>query len=272
MPLASTMRLHWNESNRVSSSYLPLLGGVRKDFTTEGVTGPPPFSEFSTTFCNDSGVRRNRPGRGLFPASHPAIGGDQLQPTEDLIRENDALRERLARLGEAGLRINEDLDMGTVLQGVLDSARSLTGARYGVFVLHDADGNAGDFLASGMTPEETGRLWNIPGWPEHFGYLSRIPGPLRVHDLLGHIRTLGLPELVSPVEVSERVSFLAFPVLHRGERVGSIFLAEKEAGQEFSREDEEILGAVRLPVGSGHRQRPPSPGGAAGQKRPGNPD
>ena len=70
--------------------------------------------------------------------------------------------------------------MGTVLQGVLDSARSLTGARYGVFVLHDADGNAGDFLASGMTPEETGRLWNIPGWPEHFGYLSRIPGPLRV--------------------------------------------------------------------------------------------
>ena len=164
-----------------------------------------------------------------------------MQPADDLIRENQALRERLARLGEAGLRINEDLDMGTVLQGVLDSARSLTGARYGVFVLHDADGNAGDFLASGMTPEETGRLWNIPGWPEHFGYLSRIPGPLRVPDLLGHIKTLGLPDLVPPVEVSERVSFLAFPVLHRGERVGSVFLAEKEAGQEFSREDEETL-------------------------------
>ena len=92
-----------------------------------------------------------------------------------------------------------------------------------------------------MTPEETGRLWNIPGWPEHFGYLSRIPGPLRIPDLLGHVRTLGLPELVPPVEVSERVSFLAFPVLHRGERVGSIFLAEKEGGQEFTREDQEML-------------------------------
>ena len=151
------------------------------------------------------------------------------------------LEERLARLGEAGFRINEDLDFSTVLQGVLDSGRSLTGARYGVLVLHDADGTAGDFLASGMTPEETGRLWNIPGWPEHFGYLSRIPGALRVPDLLGHVLALGLPELAPPVEVSERVSFLAFPVLHRAERVGSIFLAEKEGGREFTQEDEDTL-------------------------------
>ena len=164
-----------------------------------------------------------------------------MERPDEMMSEIEALRERLSRLGEAGFRINEDLDFNTVLQGVLDSARSLTGARYGVFVLHDADGTAGDFLASGMTPEETGRLWNIPGWPSHFQYLSRIPGPLRIPDLLGHIRALGLPELVPPVEVSARVSFLAFPVLHRGERVGSIFLAEKEAGQEFSREDQETL-------------------------------
>ena len=163
---------------------------------------------------------------------------EQLNERDRRIQE---LEERLARLGEAGLRINEDLDFNTVLQGVLDSARSLTGARYGVIALHDADGTAGDFLASGMTPEETGRLWNIPGWPEHFGYLSRIPGPLRVPDLLEHIRALGLPELIPPVEVSARVSFLAFPVLHRGERVGSIFLAEKEGGLEFTHEDEETL-------------------------------
>ena len=164
-----------------------------------------------------------------------------MEQTNEMMSEIEALRERLSRLGEAGLRINEDLDFSTVLQGVLDSARSLTGARYGVIALHDADGTAGDFLASGMTPEETVRLWNIPGWAEHFGYLSRIPGPMRVPDLLGHIRTLGLPELVPPVEVSERVSFLAFPVLHRGERVGSIFLAEKEGGQEFSQEDQDTL-------------------------------
>ena len=50
--------------------------------------------------------------------------------------ENEAaLRERLARLSEASRRINESLDFDTVLQGVLDSACALTGARYGVMTL-----------------------------------------------------------------------------------------------------------------------------------------
>ena len=92
-----------------------------------------------------------------------------------------------------------------------------------------------------MKAEESNRLWNIPGWPKHFEYLSKLPGPLRIPDLLSHIRDLGLPELLPPMDVSEKVSFLAFPVLHRGERVGSIYFAEKEGGAEFSREDEETL-------------------------------
>ena len=156
-------------------------------------------------------------------------------------RETLELRERLARLSEVGLRINESLDFDTVLQGVLDSARSLTGARYGVIALHGDDRAAEDFLSSGMTTEETERLWTIPGSSSHFEYLSALPGPLRVPDLPGHIRSLGLPELIPPVAVSEQVSFMATPVLHRGERVGSIFLAEKERGREFTPEDEETL-------------------------------
>ncbi len=55
-------------------------------------------------------------------------------------RENQALRDRLSRLSQASLRINESLDFETVLQGVLDSACSLTGARYGVMALVGALG------------------------------------------------------------------------------------------------------------------------------------
>ncbi len=156
-------------------------------------------------------------------------------------REIAELRERLSRLSEAGLRITEDLDFNSVLQGVLDAARSLTGARYGVIVLHDEAGNAEDSLSSGMTRDETERVWALPESPKHFEYLSRIPGPIRVPDLLGHIRSLGLPEMRFPLDLSEKVSFLASPVLHRGERVDSIYLAEKERGQEFTWEDEETL-------------------------------
>ena len=164
-----------------------------------------------------------------------------MKRPHELERENEALRDRLDRLSEASLRITQDLDFNSVLQGVLDSARALTGARYGVVVLHNDAGVVGDFLSSGLTADEADRLWTMPGWPQHFEYLAAVPGPLRIPDLLGHIRALGLPEILPPVEVSPQLSFLSAPVLHRGERVGSIYLAEKERGQQFTQEDEETL-------------------------------
>ena len=42
-----------------------------------------------------------------------------MNQADELARENAALRERLSRLSEASLRINESLDLDTVLQGVL---------------------------------------------------------------------------------------------------------------------------------------------------------
>ena len=41
---------------------------------------------------------------------------------DDLERENQALRNRLSRLSEASLHINESLDLDAVLQGVLETA------------------------------------------------------------------------------------------------------------------------------------------------------
>ena len=74
-----------------------------------------------------------------------------------------------------------------------------------------------------------------------FEYLGSISGPLRLPDLIGHIRSMGLPDLRPPMVVGLVFSFLAAPVLHLGERVGNIYLAEKEAGEEFTGEDEETL-------------------------------
>ena len=47
-----------------------------------------------------------------------------MTQSSDLERENRALRERLSRLSEASVRINESLEFDTVLQEVLDSARA----------------------------------------------------------------------------------------------------------------------------------------------------
>ena len=72
----------------------------------------------------------------------------------DLARENQALRQRLSRLSEASLRINESLDLDTVLQEVVDSARALTGSRYGVITTLDDSGLPREFVTSGVTSED----------------------------------------------------------------------------------------------------------------------
>ena len=56
------------------------------------------------------------------------------------------LRERLSGLRKASRRINESLDFDAVLQRVLDSARSLTRARYGVTTLLVRGGGVQYFL------------------------------------------------------------------------------------------------------------------------------
>ena len=164
-----------------------------------------------------------------------------MEPAEELEREIVTLRERLSRLTRASLRINETLEFETVLQGVLDSARALTDSRYGVMTLLDEAGRIQDFLASGMTPEQTRQLWELPDAMRFHEALSQIQQPLRVRDFLGHLRSLGLPEFRQPLPVDSVLSFLAAPVRHQGECVGHIFLAGKAGGREFLPEDEETL-------------------------------
>ena len=156
----------------------------------------------------------------------------------DQSRPLAAILERLTRLGEAGLRINDGLELDEVLQRVLDGARALTGARYGVLTTLDGDGKVEDFLASGLSPDETQQIWEMPGGPELFEYVNAIPEPWRVADFAGHARALGLPEFVPPTPMS---AFLTVPIMHRSDKVGGIHVAHGDPGREFSPEDEDTL-------------------------------
>ena len=156
-------------------------------------------------------------------------------------RELEALRERLSRLSEASVRINESLDFDTVLQGALDSARSLTAARYGVMTLLGDGGGIEDFLSSGITAEEAEQLRLTPDSLEIFAALTEISEPLRVPDLMEHVRSLGFTDFAYPMQVPGVLRFLAAPMLHRGDRVGHVFVGHKDGGSEFTRADEETL-------------------------------
>ena len=158
---------------------------------------------------------------------------------DDPVREIAALRERLSRLSEASLHITEDLDLDAVLQGVLDGARSLTGARMGGVTILDDTGQLQDFITSGLTDEDHQRFVNLPGGPEFFAYLSGLSEPLRLADFSAYTTALGLPGIGPPL--GPVGSFLGAPIRLRGVRAGNLYLSDKEGGGEFTQDDEETL-------------------------------
>ena len=157
-----------------------------------------------------------------------------MPPTDALEREIRTLQKRLSVMSKASLRINESLDVEIVLQGVLDSARTLTEASYGVIATFDDSGQVEDFIASGLTSEERQEIWEMTK-EEKF---CRIPAPRRVRDFATYTRLLGISEFQLPTEMS---SFLAATLNHQGKWEGNIYLGKKEPGQEFTRVDEETL-------------------------------
>ena len=158
---------------------------------------------------------------------------------DDHRREMEALRERISRLSAAVQHVSASLDLDTVLDEVVESARALTGARYGIITTIDDAGQPVDFTSSGITAEVHRRLAEWPDGPALFAHFRDLPGPLRVPDLTAYVESLGFSLDSLPCK-----TFQGTPMRYRGAYVGSFFLAEKEGGEEFTSEDEEILGLL----------------------------
>ena len=150
--------------------------------------------------------------------------------------EHEALRARLAALCAASLRISASLDLETVLTEVVESARTLTGARFGAIATIDETGTPRDFVTSGFTEEEHRRLAEWADGPRLFEHFRDLEGPLRIADVPAYVRALGFPTDRLPSK-----TFQGTPMRHRGVHVGNFYLVEKAGGAAFTDEDEQIL-------------------------------
>ena len=159
--------------------------------------------------------------------------GDETAREHDVPREGgDASRD--ATLAAAILRIGASLDLDTVLKDVVESARALTGAAYGVIATVDEAGQPRDFVTSGLTREE---IRAMEAWPDGlrlFGHLRALETPLRLPDLDAWTRALGCAPFPVPCG-----AFQATPMRHRDMAVGGFFLGGKEGG--FTDADEATL-------------------------------
>ena len=155
---------------------------------------------------------------------------------EPTAAENEALRARISALSAASLRISASLDLETVLNEIVDSARALTGARFAAIATIDEAGAPQDFVTSGFTADEHRRLAEWSEGPRLFEHFRDLEGPIRIADVSAYVQALGFPTDRLPSK-----TFQGTPMRHRGVHVGNFYLVEKEGGEAFTDGDEEIL-------------------------------
>jgi signal transduction histidine kinase len=141
---------------------------------------------------------------------------------------------RIRRLLEVGRELVTELDLGTVLDRVLRTAREITGAQYAALgILNEQRTELEQFLTSGVSEDTKRAIGDLPRGRGVLGNLIEHPQPLRLADVGQHPSSYGFPA-GHPV----MRSFLGVPIQIRGQAWGNLYLTEKEGG-EFSERDEE---------------------------------
>jgi signal transduction histidine kinase len=150
---------------------------------------------------------------------------------------NSADENRLRVLLDAGVALTSELSLDSLLQKLVETAASLTGARYAALGVIDENGVGLErFLTTGVDAETHEAIGDLPRGRGILGVLIREARPLRLHDIAADPRSVGFPPDHPPME-----TFLGVPVMLRGVAFGNLYLTEKWGGGDFTEEDEELV-------------------------------
>jgi signal transduction histidine kinase len=143
---------------------------------------------------------------------------------------------RLRVLVDAGIALSSELSLDALLQRIVETAAELTGARYAALGVIDKAGQGLErFMTTGIDAETHAAIGDLPRGRGILGVLIREAQTLRLHDLADDSRSVGFP----PHHPSMK-TFLGVPIVLRGVAYGNLYLTEKEEGEDFSEEDEEL--------------------------------
>jgi two-component system, NarL family, sensor histidine kinase DevS len=145
--------------------------------------------------------------------------------------------DRLRVLIDAGISLSSELSLDALLQRLVETAAQLTGARYAALGVIDPTGTTLErFLTTGIDAETHAAIGDLPKGRGILGVLIREARPLRLANLGDDPRSVGFPANHPPMR-----TFLGVPIVLRGVAYGNLYLTEKEGGDEFTEEDEDLI-------------------------------
>lgn len=170
---------------------------------------------------------------------------------EDLVRDSAARgdelldsQERINALLAAVVALAEDLSLEAVLDRLVRSACALVGAGFGALGVIGEDRTLSHFITVGIDEEGIRSIGDLPTGHGVLGLLIREPRPMRLHDLGKHPIASGFPPNHPPMK-----TFLGVPVRVRDEVFGNLYLTEKQGGEDFTSDDEDLAIALAAAAG-----------------------
>lgn len=147
------------------------------------------------------------------------------------------LNPELKAVSDAVLAIGAELSVEEVLQRLVDSARTLAGARYAALGVPDGDGGFSQFLTSGMSDKLIASLGPLPRTHGMLGAMLETADPFRTRDIHTDPRFNGWWPRGHP----DMHSFLGVPIVTPEGVIGAFYLTEKEREADFTAADQELI-------------------------------
>jgi GAF domain-containing protein len=147
---------------------------------------------------------------------------------DDLVEE-----DRLRQLIALGPELVAELDLDVLLNRLLQTALSVTAARYAAIGVLDKERRELErFVTLGLAPEQERAIDHRPRGLGVLGVLIRDPRPLRLADVTADPNSSGFPPGHPQMH-----SFLGVPITIRDRAWGNLYLTDKRIG-EFTEADE----------------------------------
>jgi signal transduction histidine kinase len=145
-------------------------------------------------------------------------------------------RDRLAGLCRAASALAGGHELQPVLQLIVASAASLSGARYTALGVYDNEGRIRTFVHHGLDAAPAARIGRLPQGRGLLGAAIAADAPIRIDDIAADPRFGGIPAHHPVMR-----TFLGVPIIRGGRRYGNLYLADKKDGAPFGQDDERVM-------------------------------